>query len=143
MVKRLKRTSKRKAETRICLPLQFPHSTAHLRVTTPPRARTSHRPNYATYRLGRLVHRRGDLDGRPAGLSPKGWGIALPSRRDRDRSHRRPGSPFQLERQADKSKFVALIVSQLLQEEVFYDIDAMTYEQDHMTGQRYIEIGID
>src|SRR6266566_2000847 len=67
----------------------------------------------------------------------------LPSLCYCDRSHRRPSSTFQLERQADESKFVALIASQLLQEEVFYNIDAMTYQQDHMTGKRYMEFGID
>src|SRR5713101_2588537 len=61
---------------------------------------------------------------------------------DCNRSHRRASGSPQLEWQADEGKFVALIASQFLQQEVFYEIDAMTYQQNHMTRQRYLEIGI-
>src|SRR3989440_536810 len=52
------------------------------------------------------------------------------------------GSP-QLKGQADEGKCVALIASQVLQEEVFYDVDPMAHEQDHMTGQGHLELGVD
>src|SRR5579859_1062070 len=67
----------------------------------------------------------------------------LGSGRDSNRAHGRAGRAAQLERQADEGKFIALIARQFLQEEVFYDIDAVTDEQNYMAGQRDVEIGID
>ena len=50
---------------------------------------------------------------------------------------------MQLEGQADKGEFVTLIPGQLLEEEIFYDINAVTYKQDEMAGQRDLEFGIE
>ena len=50
---------------------------------------------------------------------------------------------MELEWKADEGELVAAIPSQLLQEEVFNDIDAIPHEQDHMTRERYFELGID
>src|SRR5439155_25779898 len=61
----------------------------------------------------------------------------------RDRAHRRAGGSSQLKWQADEGKFVTLVACQLLKEEIFYDIDTIAYEQNRMTGQRHLEIGID
>src|SRR2546421_889376 len=58
-------------------------------------------------------------------------------------AHWRAGGSPQLEGQADEGKCVELIASQFLQEEVFYDVDPMAHEQDHMTRQCHLELGID
>jgi hypothetical protein len=65
----------------------------------------------------------------------RGW-------RDGDGAYRRAGRASQLEWQTNEGKFIALIARQFLQEEIFYDIDTVTHEQNKMAGQREIEIGI-
>src|SRR5438034_9629552 len=60
--------------------------------------------------------------------------------RDSDRAHRRASRALYFERQTDEGKFVAPVLRQFLQVEIFDDVDAVMDKQYEMTWKAHVQI---
>src|SRR5438105_15857426 len=70
---------------------------------------------------------------------PHKWGGAL---RDGYRAHRRTRRAAHLQRKAHEEELVDLHRGQLLQVQVLDDRDARSHEEEHVAGQRDLQLGI-